>query len=39
MIMIFKFDEFLTLNQYFFRKINLLHNAAITNENLMINYF
>ena len=39
MIIIFKFNEFLTLNQYFFRKINFLHDAAITDENLMINYF
>ena len=39
MIMIFKFDEFLTLNQYFFRKINFLHDAAIADESLMINYF
>ena len=37
--MIFKFDEFLTLNQYFFRKINFLHDAAIADKNLMINYF
>ena len=37
--MIFKFDEFLTLNQYFFCKINFLHDAAIADENLMINYF
>ena len=37
--MIFKFDEFLTLNQYFFRKTNLLHDAIIANEILMINYF
>ena len=39
MIMIFKFDEFLTLNQYLFRKTNFLHDAIITDENLMINYF
>ena len=39
MIMIFKFDEFLTLNQYFFRKTNFLHDAIITNEILMMNFF
>ena len=39
MIMIFKFDEFLTLNQYFFRKTNFLHDAIIANEILMMNYF
>ena len=39
MIMIFRFDEFLTLNQYLFRKTNFLHDAIIANENLMMNYF
>ena len=39
MIMIFKFDESLTLNQYLFCKTNFLHDAIIANENLMMNYF
>lgn len=37
--MFFKFDDKLIFNQYLFKKINLLHDVKIANENIMINYF
>jgi hypothetical protein len=37
--LIFRFQEFLILSQYFSRKINFLHDAKIRDENIMINYF
>ena len=37
--MTFRFDDKnLTLNQYFTRKINLLHNAKIIDENIIVRY-
>jgi hypothetical protein len=36
---VFRFDESLTINQYFSRKTNLLHDVEIRNENTMIKYF
>ena len=35
---VFRFDDFLTLNQYFFRKTNLLHDAEIIEKNIMMQY-
>jgi hypothetical protein len=37
--LIFRFDESLTINQYFSRKTNLLHDVEIKDENTMIEYF
>jgi hypothetical protein len=37
--LIFCFDESLTINQYFSRKTNFLHDVEIRNENTMIEYF
>jgi hypothetical protein len=36
--LIFRFQEFLILNQYRFRKINFLHDAENRDENIMIDY-
>ena len=37
--MFFHFDKNITFNQYFLRKINLLRDANIINETLLIHYF
>jgi uncharacterized short protein YbdD (DUF466 family) len=37
--LIFRFDESLTISQYFSRKTNLLHDVEIKDENTMIEYF
>jgi hypothetical protein len=37
--LIFRFDESLTINQYFSKKTNFLHDVEIKNENTMIEYF
>ncbi len=36
---VFRFDEQLILYRYFSRKTNLLHDAKIKDENIMIDYF
>jgi hypothetical protein len=37
--LIFRFDESLTISQYFSRKTNFLHDVEIRDENTMIEYF
>ena len=36
--LVFRFDDSLTFNQYFFQKTNLLHDVEITEKNMMIQY-